>query len=88
MKVSTAKETFQSSVNSFHVILFYCGPWDDKKYIIEIGKNLLDQIEYRNEDGRILYKADIADDLPFGTKAILNKTLKYNPKYIIIVPKK
>ena len=88
MKVSTVKETFKSSVNSFHVIIFYCGPWDDKEYMYEIGHNLLDQIEYTTQDGAILYKSDLADDLPFRSRAILNKTLKYNPKYIITVPKR
>ena len=55
------RETFQSSVNSFHVILFYCGPFDNSDLIMKIGHNLLDQIEYTSEDGRILYKPDIAD---------------------------
>ena len=81
MKVSTMKETFIDT--SFQIIIFYCGPLDDKGYIMEIGHNLLEHIEYANPDGAMFFKPDSRTFLrkpkPTGNKNFF--------KYSIDVPR-
>ena len=56
MKVSTAggyswissmPENFKNSNNFIHVIIFHCGPSDQRELMIDIGRNLLQLIEYK-----------------------------------------
>ena len=54
---------------------------------MEIGQNLLDHMKYKNFDGTMLYKADVCDDVPFGNRTVMNKSLKSNAKYRLRVPR-
>ncbi len=58
MKVSTAKENARSSDASSKVMIFYCGPADNKARMTEIGRNLLQQIPYFNRSGVMPFKSD------------------------------
>ena len=87
MKVSTMRENFNSKDRQPHVIIFYCGPSDNRELMMEIGQNLLDHMKYKNFDGTMLYKADVCDDVPFGNRTVMNKSLKSNAKYRLRVPR-
>ena len=85
-QVSTMRENFPSNEKN-HVIIFYCGPSDNRGLMLKIGQNILDHIKYKNTDGRLMYKADVADDLPFGSRAVMIRSMKANSKYSISVPR-
>lgn len=88
MKVSTMRENFKCKADRQpHVIIFYCGPSDNKKLMLEIGNNLLKQIKYKCLDGAMLYKADVSDDLPYANRVVLNRSLKSHARYRIQVPR-
>ena len=55
MKVSTVRENFFSTGTGSHVIIFYCGPSDDKDLVMIAGQNLLQKIEYKNLYGAMFY---------------------------------
>ena len=60
LKVSTVRENFfstgtGSNDNSFHVLIFYCGPSDDQDLVMIAGQNLLQNIEYKNLYGAMFY---------------------------------
>ena len=44
------------SENSSHVIMFYCGPSDNKFLMLEIGNKLVELMNYKNESGAMFYK--------------------------------
>ena len=77
----------KGSINPPHVIVFYCGPSDNKGLMLEIGQNLLKYIKYENLDGRMFYKADVSDDLQYGNRTVMNRSFKSNAKYKITVPR-
>ena len=81
MKVSTARENFTNSENLFYVIVFYCGPSDNQNEIIEIGKNLLQHVEYANIYG-YMYYTDLQTFLTSQASGDMSKC-----KYKIEVPK-
>ena len=88
MKVSTMRENFKCKADRQpHVIIFYCGPSDNKKLMLEIGNNLLNHIKYKCLDGAMLYKADVSDDLPYANRVVLNRSLKSHARYRIQVPR-
>ena len=44
------------SENSSHVIMFYCGPSDNKFLMLEIGNKLVELMNYKNDSGAMFYK--------------------------------
>ena len=78
MRVSTMRENFRKSDNFCHVILFFCGPNEDKDFMMKIGQNLLKHIEYKN-----LYGAMFFTDI----QSFLGSEAKIEGKYQIEVPK-
>ena len=89
MKVSTMRENLNSKNRAVapHVIIFYCGPSDNREWMMKIGQNLQDHMKYKNFDGTMLYKADVCDDIPFDNRTVMNKSMKTNAKYRLRVPR-
>lgn len=62
MKVSTAKHNpVANFAPGMGMIIFYCGPSEDKDNLIEYGKNILDYFYY--EDQHMFYKSDKLDKI-------------------------
>ena len=78
MRVSTMRENFRKSDNFFHVIFYFCGPSEDKDFMIKIGQNLLKNIQYKNLYGAMFYT---------DVQAFLGSEDKVQGKYKIDVPK-
>ena len=84
MKVSTARENFKNPDNLCYVIIFSCSTENEEK-IIEIGRNLLDHIEYNDKIHGAMYYTDIESYLlSLPDKSDMSKHYKAKitlPKY-------
>ena len=72
------------SEDTSHCILFYCGPSDNKHEMMEIGKKLVDLMDYTHESGAMFYKTNTQFNAILGTRATGNKK---HSKYRITVPR-
>lgn len=57
LSVSTGYNNSRARDDIYGVIVVYCGPVNDKEKIMNIGNNLLDQMNYENNNGYIYYKS-------------------------------
>lgn len=81
MKVSTAFDNDRASDKNTGVIIFYCGPPNDRVAMMEYGKNLLKEFPYETKFGNMYYKSD--EQTALGTRATGRKK---NSLYQIPVP--
>jgi hypothetical protein len=75
MKCSTGFTNPRSSCSETGIIIFYCNSSDNEQYIKQIGKNILDLFQYK-EQKYIYFKTD--EQTEMGTIATGNKI---NSKY-------
>ncbi|XP_018013697.1 uncharacterized protein LOC108670719 [Hyalella azteca] len=53
LKASTAKDNSRTIVDAYGVIMFHCGPCDDKNLMMHYGKNIVELLSYFNKRGYI-----------------------------------
>ncbi|KAF2359339.1 hypothetical protein FHG87_009901 [Trinorchestia longiramus] len=68
LKVSTAKKNPRCSTIATGVIVFHCGPCDNKPLMLKYGMNIVHLLGYVNSEGSIPYKSD--DQSAIGTRAM------------------
>lgn len=81
IKCSTAKINPKQSHHHNGVIIFHCGPADDKSRMMSYGKNIVEKLNYFTSSGSIPYKSDAQTAL--GTRRTGNTS---NSLYWIQVP--
>lgn len=57
MKISTCKENHRASNEDEGVLILYCAHSADRKHIKQIGRTILDSMQY-TEQSRVYYKTD------------------------------
>ncbi|KAA0202497.1 hypothetical protein HAZT_HAZT008352 [Hyalella azteca] len=72
LKASTAKDNPRKTAGDDNgVIIFHCGPSNDKKLMISYGKNIVKLLRYFNDKRHINYKTN--EQSAKGTRATGNK---------------
>ncbi|KAA0202498.1 hypothetical protein HAZT_HAZT008353 [Hyalella azteca] len=71
LKASTAKDNPRKTGDDNGVIIFHCGPSDDKEKILRYGMNIVMLLKYFNDKGYIPYKTN--EQSAKGTRATGNQ---------------
>lgn len=67
MKVSTSYKNKRASNKKEGVLIFFCGPANNKTTVVEYGKNLLNFIAYKPKWRKMSYKSN--EQTALGTRA-------------------